>query len=743
MESGEHLMALYQRRTKTITAAYTVTDADVGYIIICKATAAITVTMQSATGRDNFWLTLQNIAADDVTCEGVAIVEDSFAEISNDSGTWVVTSAGSGAGGGQTAVFTNIAVSANGTILADTAADTLHFQGINYIECSTDTATKTVIIDLSHIGATGAFSSIVVSGQNTIYAQTSSDALEFVASSNMTITTDTAAQTVTFASSGGGQSAVFTSIEVSGQSTILADTAADTLEFIAGTAMTITTNTANKTVTFNAVATGYVTVAFKYIEVSGQGTVTADTAADTVELIASSNITLTTNTANKTITIAATGGGQSASFTSILVSGQSTILATTAADSLEFVASSNITITTNTSNKTVTIAAASGGTLPIASSDNYIYVGYKLSATGTVTITAGDTTVTGNGTAFTAEFSAGDFIQLDPTGNGEWRQISAIASATQLTLDEAVENDYAAVNISKSYEGNDANSGTAQDSTNALATITHALTHIEADKNNSIVIMPRSYTAEDTITIDDSINMAGTGITLQAEDHANRANVRIDSIFCYNTHKIKLLQLRIVDNFDGYTGIYLAYVQEFECGYLYMDNADGNSTYGINCQASNGNIYYSTISHRSTALECSQNAKVTVAGCSGTDNTLGLSASYGGFISRIPIDQFGSTTAESITDGGYIGPFPYYKTITANYSCTYNNSNIYSNETATITLPPPSVEYQIKVKRINAVGTATITNNAGETIDGAASVTLSSQNESKTFVSDGVNWFVT
>jgi hypothetical protein len=49
------------------------------------------------------------------------------------------------------------------------------------------------------------------------------------------------------------------------------------------------------------------------------------------------------------------GGGQSASFTSILVSGQNTILATTASDTLEFVASTGIVITTNTSVKTVTI----------------------------------------------------------------------------------------------------------------------------------------------------------------------------------------------------------------------------------------------------------------------------------------------------------------------------------------------------------------------------------------------------
>jgi hypothetical protein len=52
------------------------------------------------------------------------------------------------------------------------------------------------------------------------------------------------------------------------------------------------------------------------------------------------------------------GGGQSASFTSIVVSGQNTILATTASDALEFIASTGMVITTNTANKTVTFATS-------------------------------------------------------------------------------------------------------------------------------------------------------------------------------------------------------------------------------------------------------------------------------------------------------------------------------------------------------------------------------------------------
>lgn len=51
------------------------------------------------------------------------------------------------------------------------------------------------------------------------------------------------------------------------------------------------------------------TVAFKTIVISGQSDVVADSATDTLTLVAGSNITLTTNAGSDTITIAASGGG--------------------------------------------------------------------------------------------------------------------------------------------------------------------------------------------------------------------------------------------------------------------------------------------------------------------------------------------------------------------------------------------------------------------------------------------------
>jgi len=59
----------------------------------------------------------------------------------------------------------------------------------------------------------------------------------------------------------------------------------------------------------------YATYAFRTIAVAGQSSVVAETTADTLTLVAGSNITLTTNATTDTITIAASGGGGGGSVT--------------------------------------------------------------------------------------------------------------------------------------------------------------------------------------------------------------------------------------------------------------------------------------------------------------------------------------------------------------------------------------------------------------------------------------------
>ena len=128
--------------------------------------------------------------------------------------------------------------------------------------------------------------------------------------------------TLSFATvSGGGGGTVseaFKNIAVSGQSNIVADSATDTLTFAAGSGIQLTTTPGTDTLTITSTATGSVTEAFKTIAVSGSSDIVADSATDTLTLVAGSNMTITQNASSDTITFASSGSGSGAAASDIL-----------------------------------------------------------------------------------------------------------------------------------------------------------------------------------------------------------------------------------------------------------------------------------------------------------------------------------------------------------------------------------------------------------------------------------------
>lgn len=102
------------------------------------------------------------------------------------------------------------------------------------------------------------YTAFTVAGQTDVVADSAADTLTFVEGTNITITTDANNDSITINSTGGGGGGssqnVFSTIAVSGQNDIVADTTTDTLTFVAGTGITIQTNDANDSVTFNATA---------------------------------------------------------------------------------------------------------------------------------------------------------------------------------------------------------------------------------------------------------------------------------------------------------------------------------------------------------------------------------------------------------------------------------------------------------------------------------------------------------
>ena len=100
---------------------------------------------------------------------------------------------------------------------------------------------------------------------------------------------------------------LFSRIAVSGQSNIEADSATDTLTVIAGTNITITTDATQDSITINSTASGggggTASNSFSTIAVSGQDNLVADSSTDTLTVIAGTGITLSTNATADSITI--------------------------------------------------------------------------------------------------------------------------------------------------------------------------------------------------------------------------------------------------------------------------------------------------------------------------------------------------------------------------------------------------------------------------------------------------------
>jgi len=99
--------------------------------------------------------------------------------------------------------------------------------------------------------STNYFQTIAVSGQSDVVPDSTTDTLNFAAGANITLTTDASTDTITIAATGGAANA-FSTLAVSGQSNVVADSETDTLTLAAGTGMTITTDASTDTITFTS-----------------------------------------------------------------------------------------------------------------------------------------------------------------------------------------------------------------------------------------------------------------------------------------------------------------------------------------------------------------------------------------------------------------------------------------------------------------------------------------------------------
>ena len=141
-------------------------------------------------------------------------------------------------GGSVSEAFKTIAVSGQNNVVADSATDTLTFAAGSNITLTTNDSTDT----------------ITIASTDTNTQLTQEQVEDFVngvivAGANITKTYDDAAGTLTIAATGGAANA-FSTLAVAGQSNVVADATTDTLTLVAGTGMTLTTDASADSITF-------------------------------------------------------------------------------------------------------------------------------------------------------------------------------------------------------------------------------------------------------------------------------------------------------------------------------------------------------------------------------------------------------------------------------------------------------------------------------------------------------------
>jgi len=119
----------------------------------------------------------------------------------------------------------------------------------------------------------------------------------------------------TVSGGGGAASDSFATIAVAGQSSVVADSATDTLTLAAGTGITITTDAGTDTITITNSGSSQNT--FSTVAVAGQSSVTADSATDTLTLAAGTGISIATDSGSDTITITNTISAGAEAFTDL------------------------------------------------------------------------------------------------------------------------------------------------------------------------------------------------------------------------------------------------------------------------------------------------------------------------------------------------------------------------------------------------------------------------------------------
>jgi len=295
-----------------------------------------------------------------------------------------------------------------------------------------------------------AFSNITVAaGTGTasggpVAADTTTDTLNLVAGNNITLTAVAGTDTITIDSAGGAGTTnlAYTAAPTTG--TVTSSTGTDaTIPLADGTNAGLMTPAEKTAIAANTAKVTNVTTNLGYTASTIDGTVTSSDGTDaTIPLaVAAGNAGLMSGT-DKTKLDGLTGAGEANqnAFTTVAVSGQSDVVADLASDTLNLVAGTNVTLTTTPGTDSITIdAAGGGGASPLTTKgDIYTY------DTGDARLPVGT-----DGQVLTANSSTGTGVEwaTPSTGGGASYEYAVFQFESGDTLNQAATTNSAGVTI--------------------------------------------------------------------------------------------------------------------------------------------------------------------------------------------------------------------------------------------------------------------------------------------------------
>ena len=270
--------------------------------------------------------------------------------------------------------FKTIAVPGQANIVADTGTDTLTIAASSGITLTTNAGTDRLTIAnsgvLTNAGGTGitvsgSTGNVVINNAGVVSAIAGYGISVSGATGNVTIANTGIVSVITDPGSGISLDTstpgtvritnsapsvpqnIFQTVAVSGQSNVVADSTSDTLTFVNGTGVSITTNALTDSITFTN--SGVTSFAVSGVGLSTSAATGSITLSNTGVVAISAGDGISINQSTGTVVVTNTRYG----FTSIAVGGQSSVLADNTTDTLVLIAGEGIQLTTNATNDSI------------------------------------------------------------------------------------------------------------------------------------------------------------------------------------------------------------------------------------------------------------------------------------------------------------------------------------------------------------------------------------------------------